>query len=117
MIKIRIHPNQFQPGGMCYGMKNVVISVNTGKAEDNWIGKRNPVYNNVHDFWRGSENALMIDATGVEISDLMLSEIMKSDFLRVAYGTKLIDFADRGIILVEKDGSALTAAQIAAFTA
>lgn len=117
MIKIRIHPDQFLPGGLCFGTRNIVISVNTGKAEDNWVGKRSPVYDDDHAFWRGSENALLIDATGTEISDIMFESIMKSDILKVAYGTKIVDFADRKLILVEKDGSELTPAQIVAFTA
>lgn len=120
MIKIRLNPTVFDVGGLFAGIdpKRAVLELGTGKpVGSGYASKSTPVYDAAHDSYRGGQTVLLIDRTGTEIFDLGLEEYMKNESLRVHFGTHILDYVQRGYIIVEQDGTALTVAQLNAYTA
>jgi hypothetical protein len=118
MIKIRLNPTIFNPGGKFYGIdqSRAILSLSTGKPEG-YTGIANAPYGLESKSWRGSSHFLAVDATGVEMSDLSLEYHMTNSSSRNSYGQIIIDMLERGLIIVEKDGVPLTPAALNTFTA
>jgi len=118
MIKIRLDPTAFTPGHAfaSYNQDRVVLSVSTGKPLA-YAGKSTPVYGKHSQSWRSNQNALLVDFTGVEIEDHIFEMFRYNNNLQSAFGQIILDFLNKGLIIVEQNGTALTSAQVAAFTA
>lgn len=119
MIRIRLNPTLFNPGGLFYAVpkSRAVLTVMTGKPEG-YLGQRPVPYGLGSPSYRGGQNALLVDASGTEMSDYMLEHHMvPSGNSRNSFGQIILDFVERALIIVEKNGTPLTAAQLNSFTA
>lgn len=118
MIKIRLKETMFEPGGLFHGTlpSRAVLHIGTGKQEI-YLAKLEQVFGSSHPSFRGNQNAFLIDTTGTEISDDTLGFIMQNIEYQTAIGSQLLDYVNRDFIVVEQDGSALSAAALKAFGA
>lgn len=114
MIKIRLNPVVFNAGGVFYGVSQsrAVLSVDTNKPAG-YAG-----FLNTREQPSQSQSLLLIDADGTELSNFMLEHHMvSSGNSRNTFGQIILDFVERGLILVEQDGTPLTAVQLNSYTA
>jgi hypothetical protein len=118
MVTIRLNPAAFELGGKFYGKdeKYCVLSIDTGHFE-NWTGKLEPVYDAAHPSWRGNQSIFLIDRTGAQVTDIMFEALIKNEDLRCTFGSQILEFVARSLIIVERDNVAQTPTQIKNFTA
>ena len=120
MISIRLHPDLFDKtkNGPFYGTprNRAVLNIGSGRNEA-YAGKLPGIWDSGHLSWRGGQWILLVDVNGTQVSDITFEGYMQEDSLKDAYGRQIIDFAERGAIIVEQDGTPLTVAQMRAFTA
>jgi len=117
MIKIRLNPTIFATGGYFDGVpqNRAVLVIKTGR-DDIYAGKiEGDLATNLN--WRGGQLVLQIDARGTEMEDLSFETCMKNEISRTSYGSQILDLMQKGLIIVEQNGTALTATQINTFTA
>lgn len=118
MVKIRLNPTAFAPGGPLEKQDpaRVVFMIGTGKKEQA-SGVLYPPVNPDASNWIDPQFALPVTMTGVEISDITLQLYNSNPLLQTAYGQQILDLLARGLILVEHNGVALTPAQVLVFVA
>jgi hypothetical protein len=119
MVSIRLNPTVFNSGGVFYGTpeNRAVLTINTGRWES-FAGKMPGGYPVTHESYRGGQYILMIDRTGTQIDDHAFEAMARTNESSISYyGIQIVNFMQRGLIIVERDGAALTVAQVKAFTA
>lgn len=124
MIKIRLNPTIFDPGGLMADIspKKAVLHIGSGKPEE-YIGYFKDHDLGVSSAGQGFGNypsyqfSFMIDRTGSEISDQSLERMVSKDNPLGSFGAQIIEFHQKGYIIVEQDGTPLTTTAIANFTA
>lgn len=112
-VTIKLNSSVFAVGGICYGIptNKAVLSIESGKHES-FAGK---VVDVAID--RGGQFALMIDWSGVSITDNALESYMKNEIHYAAFGAELLYMVQMGYVDVIFNGATLTLAQVKAFTA
>jgi hypothetical protein len=118
LISIRLDPAIFAPGGKFAGMNEAktVLAVGTGKPEL-YTGEIQPIFGMESLSYKGGEIGMFIDTSGTQLEDYAFESMIQNQAGRVAYGTQIIDFVQRGLIIVEQNGITLTAMQIKNFIA
>lgn len=91
-----------------------VLAIGTGKPEL-YTGEVQPIYGMDSLSYRGGQIGMFIDLCGTQLEDYAFESMIQNQAGKVAYGTQIIDFVQRGIIIVEQNGTNLTAAQIKNF--
>ena len=118
MISIRLDPAIFAPGGQFAGMNSArtVLAIGTGKPEI-YSGETQPIYGHDSLSYRGGQIGMFIDLCGTQLEDYAFETMIQNQTGRIAYGSQIIDFVQRGLVIVEQDGSSLSAMQIKNFIA
>ena len=118
MISIRLNPDIFAPSGQFHGMSSskTVLAIGTGKPEL-YTGEIQPVFGMDSLSYRGGEIGMFVDTSGTQLEDYAFETMIQNQAGRVAYGTQIIDFVQRGLIIVEQNGTTLSATQIKNFIA
>lgn len=118
MISIRLDPAIFEPGGQFSGMNSArtVLAIGTGKPEL-YTGETQPIYGQDSLSYRGGQIGMFIDLCGTQLEDYAFETMIQNHTARIAYGTQIIDFVQKGLVIVEQDGSPLSAMQIKNFIA
>ena len=116
-IAIRLDPSIFSATGLFHGIprSRAVLHMGVGR-DDTHIGKINQS-TAANLSYRGGQTNFQIDARGTEMSDQMFQFMSENEGYQIAYVAHIIDFMERGLIIVEQDGTPLTVAGVRTFTA
>lgn len=116
-VAIRLDPAVFSAGGVFHGIprSRAVLHMGVGR-DDTHIGKINQgTAANLS--YRGGQTNFQIDARGTEMSDQMFQFMSENEGYQIAYVAHIIDFMERGLIIVEQDTVALSVTDVRTFTA
>jgi len=131
-IKILLNPDQFDSvtgigkgndpslykRGIFAGIHRKKALLEVGAARnDLYVGKLGPVFDMGHLSYRGGQTQLLVDYTGLEMSDIVFDMVMQNDGYRASYGQCILDLAEKNVIDVLHNGTELTPTQIDTWTA